>query len=193
MCGAQEAHVFYSHITAPLCCPLFENHQRSFFFLFQPIVWPWPSPASVYRHTGTTRSHCRWFLAGQYNLPSLFLPMKWIYFPLSDKLKWCRSPDRSVHLQEVCLVTYRCHIFVRVMGQSDVRSLPSTDGVGERLHGDRDDVSSGGRWRETVRAILAWWGLITLPHLWGSFPVVTHIWHCVFYPLWCLSRNAISV
>lgn len=60
-----------------------------------------------------------------------------------------------MHLQEICLVTYRCHVFVRVMGQSNVHSLPSTDGVGERLHGDRDDDGSGGRWRETVRAILA--------------------------------------
>lgn len=33
--------------------------------------------------------------------------------------------------------------------------LPSADGVGEWLHGDRDDDSSGGRRREAVRAILA--------------------------------------
>lgn len=44
----------------------------------------------------------------------------------------------------------------------------STDGVGKRLHGDRNDDRFGWRWREAEWTILAGWGLLALPHLRGS-------------------------
>lgn len=43
--------------------------------------------------------------------------------------------------------------------------LPSADGVGERLHGDRDDDGPGGGRGEAVRPLLAGRGLLPLPHL----------------------------
>lgn len=47
-------------------------------------------------------------------------------------------------------------------------SCSCVDGVGERLHCDCDDDSTGGGWGETVWPLLAWWRLVPLPHLWGT-------------------------
>ena len=46
-----------------------------------------------------------------------------------------------------------------------VHYVSAADGVGERLHSDSDDDSFGGGWRETVRALLAGRGIITLSYL----------------------------
>lgn len=43
----------------------------------------------------------------------------------------------------------------------------SIDGLGEWLHGDSDDDSPGWGRRETVWSLLAWRGILPLPHLWG--------------------------
>ena len=79
-------------------------------FPCHPTVWSWPSPASLHRHAGTTRSHCRWFLAGRYKLPlcCVCFPPSFLFRPkaaglcccfIHDELKWSRPVDRTVHLQ----------------------------------------------------------------------------------------------
>lgn len=68
-------------------------------------------------------------------------------------------------------VRLACPRSLCMCAETDVeQKLTLADGVGERLHGDRDDDGAGGGRREAVRALLARRGLVALPHLRGCFP-----------------------
>lgn len=61
-------------------------------------------------------------------------------------------------------------------------ALFPVDGLGERMHCDRDDVCACWGWREAVWSLLAWWGLIPLPHLWGT--CVPVMYYSMGFKIW---------
>lgn len=62
---------------------------------------------------------------------------------------------------------YTCHAVMRQSRGGHGPSL-STDGVGERLRGDRHADAPHGERRPAVLPLLARWRLQPLPHLWGT-------------------------